>query len=132
MALLTELRSAGLRLSSRGDQLLVEPKSALTEDLRALIRGNKAVILRELAENQAPGLTPLQEEARQDVIARLAVHPNVQRAFATRFEGETLIVALAVRGIGTCELAIPIERFNPANLDDYAALLSCLEGRQPS
>jgi hypothetical protein len=56
----------------------------------------------------------------------------VQRAFAARFEGETLIVALAVRGIGTCELAIPIERFNPANLDDYAALLPCLEGRQPS
>jgi TubC N-terminal docking domain len=64
MALLTELRSAGLRLSSRGDQLLVEPKSALTEDLRALIRGNKAVILRELAENQHP--RSLLSRRRQD------------------------------------------------------------------
>jgi non-ribosomal peptide synthetase component F len=126
MALLAQLRSAGLRLSSRGDQLLVEPKAALTGELRAVIRDNKALILRELAENSPPSFTPAQEAARQDVLSRLAVHPDVMRAFNTRFEHESMIVALAVRGVGTCELAIPIERFNPANLDDYAALLACL------
>jgi len=126
VALLAQLRSAGLRLTSRGDQLLVEPKTALTGELRTMIRDNKALILRELAENSPPSFTPAQEAARQGVLARLAAHPDVTRAFETRFEGDTLIVALAVRGIGTCELAIPTERFSSANPDDYAALLACL------
>ena len=55
MGLLPELRSAGLRLTARGEQLLVEPKTALTDELRAVIRQRKHELLRELAkEAEAP------------------------------------------------------------------------------
>jgi len=60
------------------------------------------------------------------VLAQLAADPSVLRAFCTRFEDGALIVTLAIRGIGTCELSIPAERFNSAALDDYAALLACV------
>ena len=72
-------------------------------------------------------LTPSQESPRQEVLIRLASRPNVNRAFVTRFEGKTLIVALAVRGVGTCELAIPEGRLEGGSLADYNALMTCLE-----
>lgn len=71
------------------------------------------------------GLSSAQIEARQNVIARLEANPQVQRAFATRFEGDLLVVSLAVRGAGTCELTIPAERVQSA--DDWAALLVHLD-----
>jgi hypothetical protein len=78
------------------------------------------------ASPASQALTRAQEAARQQVLAQLAVNPTVQRAFVNRFEDGALIVTLAVRGIGTCELFISTERFNPANFNDYAALLDCL------
>jgi hypothetical protein len=72
-------------------------------------------------------LSPVQEAARQDVLTQLAANPNVKRAFETRFEDNMLIVTLGVRGIGTCELKIPGERFDPDSLDDYAALVACFD-----
>ena len=71
-------------------------------------------------------LTPVQEAARREVLARLAADPAVQRAFCTRFEHDSLIVTLALRGIGTCELLIPAERFNAGKLESFAVLLECL------
>jgi hypothetical protein len=71
-------------------------------------------------------LTPVQESARREVLAQLTADPEVQRAFCNRFENGDLIVTLAVRDVGTCELLIPAERFNSGSLDDYAALLACL------
>jgi hypothetical protein len=53
----------------------------------------------------------------------------VRRAFVNRFDADgTMIVTLAIRGVGTGELKIPAARFNQASLDEYAALLGCMEG----
>jgi hypothetical protein len=71
-------------------------------------------------------LSPAQKTARQQVLEQLVANPTVQRAFANRFENGSLIVTVAVRDVGTCELLIPAERFNSGSLDDYAALLACL------
>ena len=71
-------------------------------------------------------LTPQQVAARLEVLARLEAQPLVKRAFVTRFEGAALIVTLALRDIGTCELCIPQERFNPRGLADFAALAKLL------
>lgn len=62
--MLAELRTVVLRFAIDGDRLLVEPKSALTDALRTVIRVNKPAILRELADDAnkqalAPG-HPLQ------------------------------------------------------------------------
>ena len=61
------------------------------------------------------------------MLAQLHRNPDVLRAFVTRFEEGLLIISLAVRGIGTCELSIPADRIDPSNLADYAALLNCFE-----
>jgi hypothetical protein len=71
-------------------------------------------------------LTPVQESARREVLAQLAADPEVQRAFCNRFENGALIVTLAIRGIGTCELLIPAERFNAGKLENFSALLECM------
>jgi hypothetical protein len=76
-------------------------------------------------DDRVHSLSPAQEAARQDVLAQLAANPIVKRSFTTRFENGDLIVTLAIRGIGTCELKIPAERFNRESLDDYAALVAC-------
>jgi hypothetical protein len=72
-------------------------------------------------------LSPTQEAARQNVLNQLAANPTATRAFVTRFEGDVLVVTIAIRGIGTGEVLIPAERFNPNSLDDYAALIACFE-----
>lgn len=49
MTLLAQLQGRGLRVTIQGDALLVEPRSALTDEMRAMIRANKRLLLRELA-----------------------------------------------------------------------------------
>jgi hypothetical protein len=74
-------------------------------------------------------LSPSQQAARREVLDQLAAHPNIKRAFVNRFESDgTMILTLAIRGVGTGELLIPAERFDQASLDDYGALLKCFEG----
>jgi hypothetical protein len=72
-------------------------------------------------------LSTVSEAARRDVLAWLEKHPSAKRAFATRVEGDVLIVTLALRDVGTCELSVPLSRFNPERLTDWGALLSCLD-----
>ncbi len=73
--------------------------------------------------------SPTQEAARQDVLAQLKANPRIKRAFTNRFEHGYLIVTLAIRGVGTGELSIPADRFDPAKPADYAALLDCMDTR---
>jgi hypothetical protein len=133
--LLLELRNAGLRLSRIGDQITVTPRESLTDDLRAAIRTGKMDLLAALAAEQGAAspkdATPDRDRkaARRQVLAQLKAHPTIKRAFVNRFEPDgTMIVTLAIRGVGTGELRIPAARFSQASLDDYAALLGCIEG----
>lgn len=68
MALLAQLRERGLRVVAQGDALLVEPRSALTDELRAMIRANKPQLLRELASGG--GSLPADLERRIQAMAR--------------------------------------------------------------
>jgi hypothetical protein len=131
--LLVQLRNAGLNLSRDGDQLIVEPRQRLTDELREAVRSAKKELLAALPDlEDAPlgvALSPIQEAAQADVLSQLARNPAVQRAFVNRFEPDgTMIVTLAIRGVGTGELKIPAARFNQASLNDYAVLLGCIEG----
>jgi hypothetical protein len=78
------------------------------------------------ADDSMP-LSVAQEAARRWVLAKLKNHPSVTRAFCNRFEDGALIITLAIRDVGTCELLIPAERFDSSKLGDYAALLECFE-----
>jgi hypothetical protein len=80
-------------------------------------------------EATAAALSPTQESARQQVLAQLAAHPTVKRAFVNRFEADgALVVTLGIRDVGTGELKIPAARFSQDSLDDYAALLGIIGG----
>jgi hypothetical protein len=75
--------------------------------------------------DECQSLSPVQEAARRQVLAELKSHPTVKRAFCNRFEDGALIITLAIRDVGSCELLIPADRFDSSKLADYAALLEC-------
>jgi hypothetical protein len=125
-----------LRVDAEAGRLVVGPRAALTEAVRTTIRINRDAIIRELltevaslqasASDGAP-LSPPQEVARRYVLADLQANPSAKRALFSRGENGALIITLAIRDVGTCELLIPAERFDSSKLADYAALLECLE-----
>ncbi len=55
------------------------------------------------------------EKRRQKVLAMLAENPAAQRTFLTDSETDpnNVIVALAIRHVGTCEMTIPRDRYDP-------------------
>jgi hypothetical protein len=145
MELLTRLRHAGLTVTRNGDQIVVAPRDLLTDELRAAIREAKPQLLSALEPTQrtvehefcgqahigliSTDLSAMQESARREVLAQLVTHPHVNRAFVNRFEPDgTMIVTLAIWGVGAGELKIPAERFSQASPHDYAVLLRCMAG----
>jgi hypothetical protein len=132
LQILAQLRDAGLTVTRSGDKIIVAPKERITEELRTAIREAKPQLLTALestADLEHGPLSPIQEKARAEVLAQLVAHPNIKRAFVNRFADDgTMIVTLAIREVGTGELHIPAERFSQSSLDDYGALLECIEG----
>ena len=132
MARLAQLRDQGLTLQAAGEQLFVEPRSAITEPLRETIRANKTAILRDLEAD-----TAARREARQaKVEAVLLAHPEQQRAFDVvdaplkAGSGAPVSVVLAVRHgeqILSGELRIPRERWH---LAAFVALMESPERPQ--
>jgi hypothetical protein len=87
-AILTRLREHGLRLKPAGEHVIVEPRSALTDELRTLIRSHKPAILRELANEaeerrraiiQARDAAPLSDFRAAFVMGRLHLCGNCSR-----------------------------------------------------
>ena len=118
MALLAELRARGLRVTVDGDKVIVAPRSGLTDELRALIRANKPVILREVAAETRPAL-----EMRGALAARRLLDDGklrvtfdvVDAPLRSEKSGPPVSVVLAVRtpqGIVFGELHIPRERWD--------------------
>jgi hypothetical protein len=117
MSALARLRDHGLRLQIAGEQLVVAPRSALTDDLRALIRSQKQRILSELA-----GTSDAERAARETkVAAELRTHPEMRVAFDVANvplqtgAGEPVSVVLAVRHgeeILSGEIHIPRDRWD--------------------
>jgi hypothetical protein len=98
-----------------GGQLQVSPRSALTDELRALIRDHKAELLDALAgdEDRLPDANA--EARKQRVLAMLAERPGVRYAVLTDTEAdpEDVILVLAIRGVTTWELRIPRAKYDP-------------------
>jgi hypothetical protein len=111
MAAVARLHAAGLRLAVRGDTLLVEPRSALNDELRQFIRQNKPAILRELVTL---------ERRRQQVERELAEHSEKRVAADAPLRpepGAPVSVVIACRtpaGIVSGELLVQRERFDAA------------------
>ena len=53
--ILDHLRCRGMRVRADGSRLIVAPRDALTDELRGLIRQNKAALLAAIASPAGPG-----------------------------------------------------------------------------
>lgn len=115
MAPLAKLRAKGLMLRAAGNQVLVEPCTLLTDELRALIRQHKPEILETLSAEA------VLEGRRRQVEERLRSQPALRRAFdiagapLTPEPGPPVSLVLAVRtdlGIVSGELHVPREKFD--------------------
>jgi hypothetical protein len=105
-----QLALAGVRLSVNGDRLIVESQTALTDDLRGLIRENKTALLQALSP-----VARCVELRRQRALAKLAAEPDRQRVaiFDTDSDRNFAICTIAIRGVGTCEMRIPKDHYDP-------------------
>ena len=75
--------------------------------------GENSFLVSTAAEPDDAPLSAAQESARRQVLAQLEAHPSIKRAFVNRFNPDgTMVVTLAIRGIGTGELLIPADRFS--------------------
>ena len=109
--LIGRLALAGVRLSLAGpDKLAVKPKSALTDELISLIREHKADLIAALAPVDRG-----QELRRQRALAKLMAEPDKQRVaiFDAESDRHFVLCTVAIRDIGTCELRIPRESYDP-------------------
>ncbi len=109
--LIGRLVLAGVRLSLLSpDRLAADPRDALTDELRQLIRDNKQQLIEALAP--VAGGTELR---RRRVLAELERHPQAQRwaIFDPDAHAAYVICTIAIRDIGTCELRIPRDKYNP-------------------
>lgn len=109
--LIGRLALAGVRLQVLGpDRLGAGPSEALTDELRALIRAHKPVLLE--------ALVPVgrgQELRRQLALRKLAAEPEKRRVaiFDPDAEPDAVICTIAIRNAGTCELRIPRASYDP-------------------
>jgi hypothetical protein len=112
--LLTALWNSGIRLSLDGGSIRAEPKTALTDETRALIRAHKAELIELLRARDDPLPDPAMEARRQRVLAMLAQNPRIKRAIITDTEADpdNVIVTIGIRDGATCDLAIPKTRYD--------------------
>lgn len=102
-SLLSRLRSDGLTITRNGDRLNVAPRELLTEAHRIDIRAHKADMLAELDQERRRGAVTGMLEGRSDIKRAFLADPLPNGAGR---------VTLGLRGVGTCELAIPAGRFD--------------------
>jgi hypothetical protein len=111
--LLCKLHQQGFQLTPNGNEILIEPASRLTDELRATIRANKSALLVVLSTL---------ERRRARVVRQLQEHPDVRVGFDAcnapfaPETGEPVSVVLAIRtastGIVSAELSVPRDRFD--------------------
>lgn len=112
--LLTRAQSAGLTLWREGDRLKYRgPTEAITALLPEL-RAHKAELL------DALNVDPAAEARRHRALALLASHPEARIAVLTDVvsDPKAALLTVAIRGVATCELRIPREKYDGVLLLD--------------
>lgn len=87
------------------DSLELYPAEKITNELIERLRKHKPAIIEELKR----------EQRREKVLNMLEERPETQRAFVTDTESDrhNVILTLAIRNAGTCELLIPKHKYDP-------------------
>ena len=124
--LLTLAREHGVDLCVEGGSIRLRAESEPPIDLVEQLREHKAALLELLSQPELPTLTPDEqgdvddaladpgmEKRHQHVLKMLREHPEIERAWTSNGNLDPVRVALAVRNIGTCELTIAVDRWDP-------------------
>ena len=94
MGALNELQSMGLHLSLHGELLRVEPKAAITNEARTLIRAQKEELIQALSST-ATVRQQVATEAKAKELTRLVAVAAKVYAFTPTQRDEALQIALA-------------------------------------
>ena len=99
------LREQNFTVKVDGDYLELSPPEKITDELIQRLRKHKPAIIAELKR----------EERRLKVLAILADNHGIQRSFLTDTEADPdrVILTMAIRDVGTCELLIPRHKYDP-------------------
>lgn len=99
------LREQNLTVKADGQYLELSPPGKITDELINRLRKHKPAIIAELKR----------EQRREKVLKMLEDQPEIQRAFVTDIESDPddVIIAFAIRDVGTCELLIPQGKYDP-------------------
>jgi len=104
--IIEDLRQRDLNVTlTDDDNLELYPAEKVTRELIERLRKHKSAIIEELKR----------ELRREKVLMMLEEQPKIQRAFVTDTEGDqhNVILTLAIRNTGICELRIPKHRYDP-------------------
>lgn len=119
-ALISRLEAQGLHLTRRGGSIVITPGGAATSDIVELVRANKPELLAALPD--AAGV----ETRHARLIAMFRENPTIRYAVITDSEAtpDAVIVSIGIRGVATCDIQIPRERFDPFALLDITGRYS--------
>jgi len=112
---LASLTALGVRLYSDGDAIVAEPRSALTETARAMIRAHKAELLAVLAGTA--------DARKARALAYLEAHPEAARVCFADLKADPahVILTVAVREPwGAVEVLVSRGRFDAFALMELA------------
>ena len=109
--LIETLAQQGVDLRADGDQLIVRaPKGSVAPETMETLKERKAEVMAELAE-------PPDVKARRLKVLRMLAEDDQPRKYywATddKAHPEFVFLTLAIRDVGTCEMSIPKEKYDP-------------------
>ena len=102
--LIKTLRNQGFEIKATNEYLDISPANRVSGDVLLELKTNKKLIIKEL---QA-------EKRRFDVLEKLNRDQNLKRALVVDSDSDetNVIIAIAIRDIGSCEMIIPKTRFD--------------------
>ena len=102
--LIKTLRNQGFEIKATNDYLDISPANRVSRDVLLELKTNKKLIIREL---QA-------EKRRFNVLDKLNQDLNLKRTLIVDSESDEInvIITIAIRDIGSCEMMIPKTRFD--------------------
>ena len=112
--LIKTLRNQGFEIKATNEYLDISPANRVSGDVLVELKTNKKLIIQEL---QA-------EKRRLNVFDKLNQDPNLKRALLVDSESDAInvIIAIAIRDVGSCEMIIPKSRFDSWKFIDFCSL----------
>ena len=109
--LIHTLAEQGVNLRVDGDHLVIRaPAGTVAPETMARLKEHKAEVMAELA-------APPDVEARRERLCKMMDEDDAERIYYWITDADSdpccVILAIGIRGVGTCEMRIPKEKYDP-------------------